>query len=237
MARILHVEDDKFWRSLVGGRLGDHHIDSVASLKEAIELLDSESPYNLALVDLNLLTDSDRQGGELLDLLRMRYPSTRRIVITGSPPAGAVRKNVFERYDVEEIIIKRDLDIPDLRRVVEEAIAQGPDGPSQSVRLSRSILRQRFRDWQRVERDQLTNERRAAEEHLYDAARVSEQSRERAQTAVDQARQKERQFEDLCRRLRIAIGEINSEYAMNVAMEALEAAEEQFGERSDKGDH
>src|SRR6266516_1338714 len=138
MARILYVEDDKFWRSAVLERLGDHEVDSVGSLKDAIQLLDTKPVYHLALVDLNLKTDSDRQGGELLDLLRLRYPSTRRIVITGSPPAGSVRNNIFDRYDVEEIIIKRDFDMPDLRRVVEEAIAQGPGGLTRSLRLSRS---------------------------------------------------------------------------------------------------
>jgi CheY-like chemotaxis protein len=128
LARILHVDDDESWRQLIKSRLGDHQVDSAESLQEAISLLQASKPYDVALIDLNLATDSDRQGGDLLDLMRIRYPTTRRILVTGSPPAGSVRKNVYERYDVDEIIIKSQLDMPDLRRVVEEAIAQGSGG-------------------------------------------------------------------------------------------------------------
>lgn len=233
MARILHVENEESWRTLVKGQLADHHLDSVGSLEDAIELLDAQSPYGLALVDLNLQTDDDRQGGELLDLLRIRYPTTRRIVITGSPPAGSVRKKIFERYDVEEVIIKRDFDIPDLRRVVEEALARGPGELSQALRLSRSTLRQRFRDWQRIQASRLRDERRVAEEHLYDARKVSEQTRQRAQMAVDDAKERETQFRDLSRRLRRVVSEIRNEDDLNNALEALDNAEEQFGDETD----
>lgn len=234
MARILHVDDKEFWRELVKRRLRDHHVDSAGSLNEAIELLNSESAYSLALVDLNLATDSDGQGRELLDLLRMRYPSTSRIVLTASPPGGGLRKNIFDAYDVEEIIIKSDFDIPGLRRVVEEAIDQGGPTPPQQLRLNRSFLRQRFRDWQRMQRTRLTEKRRAAEEHLYDAAKVSAQSRERAQTDVDEAKKALKQFNELCIRLRTMLGSIRTEQDLNAALEALDAAEEQFGEGPDE---
>lgn len=144
MARILHVDDDELWRQLIKTRLGDHHIDSAESLQQAIDLLQYESPYDVALVDLNLAGDNDLQGGDLLDLMRIRYPHTRRILVTGSPPAGSVRKNLYERYDVDEIIIKRDMSLPDLRRVVEEAVARTPSGPSPSAGTSPSDVRQRF---------------------------------------------------------------------------------------------
>jgi CheY-like chemotaxis protein len=132
LARILHVDDDEEWRKLIKSRLGDHHVDSAETLQDAISLLQAGPPYDVALVDLNLATDSDRQGGDLLDLMRIRYPSTFRVLVTGRPPAGSVRRNVFERYGVEEIIIKSNLDMPDLRRVVEEAIDQRSSGASQS---------------------------------------------------------------------------------------------------------
>jgi CheY-like chemotaxis protein len=141
LARILHVDDDEEWRQLIKSRLGDHHVDSAESLQEAISLLQAGPPYDVALVDLNLATNNDQQGGDLLDLMRIRYPSTFRVLVTGSPPAGSVRRNVFERYGVEEIIIKRDLDMPDLRRVVEEAIIERSGEPSPSSALDRSALR------------------------------------------------------------------------------------------------
>jgi CheY-like chemotaxis protein len=228
LARILHVDDDESWRQIIKRRLGDHQIDSAESLQQAIGLLQTESPYDVALVDLNLATDSDRQGGDLLDLMQIRYPSTRRILVTGSPPAGSVRKNLFERYDVDEIIIKRDMDLPDLRRVVEEAVARGLAGPSQSLRLDRSTLRQRFRDWQKAQSDLLKNEIRVAGEHVHDAEKASGQSRQRAQTTMEAVKQKEAEFKLTCARLHRLLEDIDDEDQFNAALAALNAAEDDF---------
>ncbi len=129
------MDDDESWRKIIKRRLGDHHIDSAESLQQAIAFLQTESPYDVALVDLNLATDSDGQGGDLLDLMKIRYPSTRRILVTASPPAGSVKKNLIDPYDVYEVIIKRDMDLRHLRGVVEAAIAaeensaERPEGP------------------------------------------------------------------------------------------------------------
>ena len=125
MARILHVDDDEAWRRLVIKRLGDHHVDSAASLQQAIALLQSDAAYDVALVDLNLTDDNDHQGGDLLDLMHLRYPFTRRILVTGNPPAGSMRTNLFERYGVDEIIVKSQLSTSSLGTAVEAAIAQG----------------------------------------------------------------------------------------------------------------
>ncbi len=88
-------------------------------------------------------------SSEILDLLLTRYSSTRRVVVTGRPPWGSLRRNIFERYEVEEIIIKGQLALPDLRRVVEGALDQKMWRAPQDVKLKRSGLRQRLRDWQR----------------------------------------------------------------------------------------
>ena len=106
LARILHVDDDKFWRDLVTNLFPDHRVDSVGSLAEAIALLDSGPAYAVALVDLHLTDDNDTQGGDLLDKLRYNYPSTIRIVVTGNPPAGSVHQRILRRYAAEELIIK-----------------------------------------------------------------------------------------------------------------------------------
>lgn len=228
MARILYVDDDKFWRDFVVRRLQDHHVDAVGSLAAGIKVLDSEAEYAVALVDLNLETDRDLQGGELLDLLSSQHPKTKRIVVTGSPPAGSIRKKVFERYDVQELIIKKDLELPDLRRAVEEAIMTGNDDLPQSLRLNRSAVRQRFRDWQLIQSDRLRTARREAEVHLEDAAKVSAQSRQRAQTVVDQAREREERFRALCGELRETLADISTEQELSLAVEALDNVEERF---------
>jgi response regulator RpfG family c-di-GMP phosphodiesterase len=179
MSRILHVEDEPEWTALTRQALADHRVDCAETYDMALAFLQEHPPYDLALVDLHLVDDNDLLGGEILDLLRARYPTTRRIVITGSPPKGAVRANIFERYGVEEIIIKGALSLPDLRRVVEDALSSGTDEMSQDVKLSRSELRQRLRDWRRDReaRNRIRAGLRETNEFLRSAGRVHGQSR------------------------------------------------------------
>jgi CheY-like chemotaxis protein len=228
VARILHVEDDPIWLDLMRSRLSDHHVDSAHSLEEAVDYLQSNARYDLALVDLNLDTDSDLRGGEVLYHLMNVYPDTRRIVVTGSPPPGSVRENVFDKYDVEEIIIKGEFDAPGLRRVVEEALARPPGGLSRSLRLKRSELRQRYRDWRRRMASELREEIRVTEEHLYDASRVSEQAKRRAEHAVEGARGRRSAFEDDCDVIRIMLDTIKTPENLINAADALDAAEERY---------
>jgi CheY-like chemotaxis protein len=232
MARILHVEDNSDWRELVRRRLGDHHVDSAASLQEAVDLLQSGQSYQVALVDLNLETDSDQLGGEILDLIQLRYPDTRRIVVTGSPPPGPVRKNVFERFDAQEILIKRDTDIPELRRVIEEAIGDPVNILPQPLRLQRSGLKQRFRDWERDQASALRAQIQNAEEHLEDTRRVSAPIiRQRAQRILDDVKAREVEFTTECRHLRELIDAVSNGTELAAALEALDAAEDRFGDR------
>jgi CheY-like chemotaxis protein len=227
--RILCVDPGESWRELVVQGLADLHVDAVDSLPAAIALLDSEPAYDIALTELNLTDDQDMQGGALLDLLRARYPETKRIVITGSPPTGGIR-HVLERYDVEELIIKgNNFNIPNLRGVVEQAVRTEDDDLPRSLRLNRIAVLQRFRDWQRYQSDRLSTARREAEAQLEDAARVSVQSSQHAQTAVDQAQERERQFRALCVELQETLATISSEQDLSAAQAALKDAKDHFG--------
>jgi predicted nucleotide-binding protein len=125
MARIIHVEDEDEWIQQIRRALADHHVDSARNYPEALALISGGAVYDLALVDLNLEEDDDRLGGEVLDLLKADYPATRRIVVTGRPPAGGMRANILRRYGADEIIIKGTTTLPDLRRVVAAALARG----------------------------------------------------------------------------------------------------------------
>jgi len=239
VARILHVDDEESWRRLVRENLEDHHVDSAVSLNDALRILEATSSYDVALVDLNLKTDSDGEGGELLDLLRSRFPSTRRVVITGRPPGGSLRRNIFERFDVEEIIIKRQFEIPDLRRVVEEAVSQGRGELPQALRLSRSAVRQRFRDWRKTQGERLRGDVNMANEHLFNVGGVSGPSRRRAESAVTDALRRESDFRARCAALAERLRDIEIPESLNLALDALDAAEEEFGwesgaERDDK---
>jgi CheY-like chemotaxis protein len=234
LARILYVDDDEFWRNHIAQQMRGHHVDTADSFQAAVDLLNSESAYAVALVDLNLRSEDDGEGGELLDLLRLRHPATKRIVVTGFPPGGDVGKRIFEAYDVEALIIKRDFSVPDLRRVVEEAIVAQPGELPQTMRLSRWLVRQRLRDWLRMQSNQLKDERDAAEEHLSDATGLGPQTRQRAEEAAVRARERMARFAELSTYLRRTVLNISSEADLDAALEALENAEEQFSEDGDE---
>ncbi len=148
MARIIYVEDEPFWLDLTRNALVGHRVDSARSFREAITLIQENEAYDIALVDLNLEEDDDRLGGEILDLLRMDYPSTRLIVVTGRPPVGGLRANIFQRYGVDEIIIKGRTTLPDLRKIVTDVLrADSSTNIIQDVKIDKSELMQRYRDW------------------------------------------------------------------------------------------
>lgn len=148
MARIIYVEDESAWLELTRNALIGHQVDSAGSFSEAVALIQENEPYDLALVDLNLGHGGDQLGAEILDLLRMDYPSTRRIVVTGHPPMGGLRANIFERYEVEEIIIKGSTTLPDLRKIVTEVLRADPSvNVAQDFKIKKSELTQRYRDW------------------------------------------------------------------------------------------
>lgn len=198
MSRILHVEDEDIWRDFVKRALADHHIDSAASLDEALHYLQGNAPYDLALVDLDLIKPGDLLGGEILDLLRTRYPLTRRVVVTGSPPWGSLRANIFQRFEVEEIIIKGQQALPDLRRVVEGALDQAMWDVPQDVKLRKSELRQRFRDWQRNQANLLNEKIREVEEFSRNSEKVHGQAGRRAQEMLGAVQDHRDLFKEDC---------------------------------------
>lgn len=127
MARILHVENEPDWIEIVRRALADHDVDSADSYEKALILIRDSPPYDLALVDLNLERENDGLGGEILDLLQVEHPATRRIVATARPPSGSVTRNIFDRYGADEVLIKGQLGLPDLRRAVSASLSKATD--------------------------------------------------------------------------------------------------------------
>lgn len=230
MSRILHVEDESIWRDFVKKALADHHLDSAASYDEALRYLQGSAPYDLALVDLDLINPGDLLGGEILDLLRARYPVTRRVVVTGSPPRGPLRTNIFERYEVEEIIIKGELALPDLRRVVEGALDQRMSGVPQDVKLRKSGLRQRFRDWQRSQASLMNDKVHDAEEYLRNAEKLHGHSGRRAQEVLSAVQAQRDLFKGDCEDIEDLLdGVVAMRDVFNV-LEELERIEAKYAE-------
>jgi CheY-like chemotaxis protein len=147
MARIIHVDDRSEWIDLVQRVLANHKVDSAHSYDEALVMIYGHGPYDLALIDLNLIGEDDRLGGELLDLLRIEFPETRRVVVTASPPPGALRSEVFERYELEEVIIKSKTTLPGLQLAVSRALRRDAEEIPREIKAKQSEIVQEYQSW------------------------------------------------------------------------------------------
>ncbi len=202
MARIIHVEDEAQWIDVVRRALGDHEVDSARTWEQALALLHGPVTYDLALIDLNLSGDSDdKEGGELLDLLRVDFPATRRVVITAVPPAGDLRSRIYERYGVEDMIIKDKTTVPDLQLVVRRALRRDSDEAPYEANLQASELRERYQDWRAAAQDELRTGQREAETNALHWARQPGRSAEDARRVVAEWKSVHEQFAAECERL------------------------------------
>ncbi len=188
MARSLYVEDTEEWAVTVSSALSNHDVTIARSFDEATSAAKSGGLFDLFLVDLNLIGHDDLRGGEFLEFARHHFPQVGRLVLTGSPPKGPMRANIFERYGVEDIIIKGSFDLSDLRGIIEDALKRATDDLDEATKLQRSELRQRIRDWRRAEMHGADDRVRQAEEFVASAARVSRRSRLRAEGSLEQAK-------------------------------------------------
>jgi len=185
VARIIHVEDQSEWIDVVRRALADHDVDSARTWDQALALLRGPDAYELALIDLNLGNQDERAGGEILDLLRVDFPRTRRVVITAVPPAGDLRSRIYDRYGVEDIIIKDKTTLPDLQLVVRRALKREANQVSSRVNELASALRERCRDWRLSVQDEIQASLIEAESNAMHAGRRTGQAAEEARTMLD----------------------------------------------------
>jgi len=152
----------------------DHVVDSARTFEDAAKRVQPGGiSYDVAIVDLNLIDDpadqvsGDMLGGEVLLMLRQNHPSTLRIALTGSPPRGALRKGLVDRYQVYDFFMKGHMDLHDLRALVLDspatkaaALAAAPAAPE--VEREKTEQLDRLHRWAQVRRAQL---RQAVEDH------------------------------------------------------------------------
>jgi CheY-like chemotaxis protein len=180
MARIIYVEDEPEWREFARDALAGagHEVDFAGNFREAISLI-QRNGYDLALVDLNLGGADVRLGGGILYLLRTEYPDTRRIVVTGDPPSGSLRTNILDKYDVTDFIIKTRTSVPDLRRVVTEALAGAGSAaamPDPDIEQAQAQVRQRYQDWHEPVARIIRSKVREAQDQARNAGRLRNES-------------------------------------------------------------
>jgi CheY-like chemotaxis protein len=145
MIRVLAVDDDEEWRTLITQALPDYRVDTAASYPGAISLLRDGTPYDAAVVDLNLVnqTKFDQLGMRFLGHLRDNYPATPRIALTGTPP-GAVGGLIVE-YGLGELLLKQTMRLAELLKAVEQAL-KASDLPLE-LRAERGDRWDEFSEW------------------------------------------------------------------------------------------
>lgn len=131
---LLYVEDTEAYMTIAREALPDYRVVCVDTLGKAMDALVRGGPFALVLVDPNLTDLEEGDGLEVLEYLRERMPEVPRVVVTGSRFAGAITKNLGERYGVFEILIKGDYTLPDLRSTVDSAVRQSRGTPKKKGR-------------------------------------------------------------------------------------------------------
>jgi CheY-like chemotaxis protein len=224
MARIIHVDDEPGWISVVQRALGNHRVDSAVTYEEALRLLNGNAPYDLALVDLNLTDRDDSMGRELLDVLMNEYPATRRVVVTASVPEGAMRAGVFERFDLDDLIIKGKASVPGLQMVVSRALKRGIYEAPQQVKYHDSELAEQYRDWHDRLVDEIRSNIRFAENRVRDAGRFGAKAVATAEANLDSWLGLKVNFTALCENLESVISVARTIDNVRAARQQLEDA-------------
>lgn len=102
-AKILIVDDEPEMRRLIGDYLRDverHTVEEAGSGFEALGLL-ARRPFDLILSDINM---PGMRGFELLDIVKERFPSMRRVLITAYNVEDYL--DLAMKYDIGNIFVK-----------------------------------------------------------------------------------------------------------------------------------
>jgi CheY-like chemotaxis protein len=147
MASILLVDNETEWLDLIREALPEYDVGQAQTYNAALALLrDNGATYDVAIVDLHLLpAGTDRLGGVILELMRDRYPSIRRIALTGSSPTAI--KALFDRYELDDLLLKSRIDLAVVREVVGAALAQVTGAVPRGLRAETSGMLTSLRSW------------------------------------------------------------------------------------------
>jgi CheY-like chemotaxis protein len=240
MMKILLVENDPVWLDSVSRTLPDFEVDLASSHAEALARLASGVTYDVAVVDLNLI-DSDGQnpqdllGGLILLQLRRDHPATRRIALTGYPP-GAIREQVFDRYEVDELLIKGTVTLAHLREVVQLAMDRTLAHLPPEVRAARSALWADYRAWRDDWQGELGRRRRVLRDEIQIAGTVGAGGTIDAGAALAALDSQRAAFGAECSRVEVMLVDIRDLEDVAAASSEIETAKLKFafGEQAEE---
>jgi DNA-binding NtrC family response regulator len=149
--KILIVEDFADWRELLRGLLQreGHHVEAVATLQDARDLIERTKDLDLAILDIRLVeTDETNEDGmRLLAELRQGRSFTQVIMITGHGTMETQRK-AFRAFQAFDFFRKEEFDSADFRQGVHEAVEKAAR-ERQAWKDKDYIRGQRYELWQR----------------------------------------------------------------------------------------
>ncbi len=121
---VLLVEDDSMWHEVMRVTMDKYELDIASTYQEALNKLRKSDPYDLLIIDINLLEtiQTDRLGIKLLAHIRDNIVNSPPcIVITGDPDVSI--REWFKQYNVRDIFIKGHFELERFTSAVDEAIA------------------------------------------------------------------------------------------------------------------
>ena len=130
-ARILIVEDEPEWQTIVGELLADegHTVRAAGTYPAAMALLE-QTPFNVVFLDMMLrefdLPVRRGSGWQLLDYLVEQRPRTRIVVLSGRATAGEAARLVRD-YPIVTFIDKGE---PDVEDQIQAAARQATRAPA-----------------------------------------------------------------------------------------------------------
>jgi CheY-like chemotaxis protein len=225
MIRVLVVDDEQEWRTLIKNALPDYRVDAAGSYPEARDLLQEGTPYDAAIVDLNLVRHDvlDYLGKKFLGHLQEKHPATPRIVVTGAPP-GAVG-GLVKNYGLAELFLKQAMRLGDVGDVVEKELKAS--GLSLDLRAERGDRWDDFSGWRDSVRHRLERKTKHLEAERRNADRDSGPAREAAD-ALGALKASKAVFESDCSAVAARLANIRDRADLDAAIGEFTALHDKY---------
>lgn len=230
MIRILLVDDNDDIRGSIKRALPPpaYDVDDVKTFGEALSRLRASNPYDVAIVDLNLTPDgSDELGEDLLDVLQKEYSLILRVALTGMPPTAV--GEIFERFNVADLLLKQNLKLGDVRKVVGQVLAKAGHEMPPELRSERGERWGQLRKW----REESTRPFKERAEQLANDLRVLDPATARGrQTASELAglQAQRAALEKDCSAVAVKLAKVRNEADLAAATVDLIELQERYGD-------
>ena len=121
--KILYVEDDQAWHSVIENILPEYDVQIASSFKDAQNK--TLTDFDLMLVNIHLLDDRDYLGESFLGHLKESGLNIPCIVLTGGTGGTGSVRGLFERYQIMDVFIKgQNMNRREFRKVVRRILSE-----------------------------------------------------------------------------------------------------------------